>query len=632
MKRKLIRIAICAAIAVGSVFLTLGLGNVRFFQLLNLKAQDAHFVFRGKVPVKDVVIVGIDDKTLETFPELTAFWHRYYADAMRGAALGGAKVFVLDATFAVPVEKYEPGNDSYIAQAYAELTPTMPIVAAYVAEAMGSQQDSRFAVPLNMMAGALGGAGYANMTADNFADDFIRRQELLEAPAPGAPTESLARSEALRAAEKFLGQDAQLKGDDLYLAGRHIPGHDRTIIINYAGPPETVPRVPLYKFYEAYKRNDVKQLTSWVKGKIVMLGPDNSVADRYDTPFYTFASGGKATTPGVEIHANTVNTLLTGKFLQPVPQWVLIAGLIATSGACVAIVTLLTVGQGSIGWIVLLIASLGVTHLIFLQGWIFSTSETILTMTWALIGGIIYRFATAEKKSTFFRSAVALFVGREVATSLEKHQKIDMTGDRRVVTILFTDIRGFTAFCESKDPAVVVDLLNVYMSKMVSIIVKYHGHVNKFIGDGILAVFSDDDPGAIPGDHALRTTRCATEMVSEVVGEFRTGAGYHTGEVVIGNVGSSDKLEFTVLGNTVNLASRLESLNKEQHTRLLMSHEANEMLRGEIDTIYLGSAPVKGKTERMKLFTVTALLDDARIAELRAGDPEHKEEDKEQVV
>jgi adenylate cyclase len=108
-------------------------------------------------------------------------------------------------------------------------------------------------------------------------------------------------------------------------------------------------------------------------------------------------------------------------------------------------------------------------------------------------------------------------------------------------------------------------------------------------------------------------------MVEQVIGEFRTGAGLHSGEVVIGNVGSSDKLEFTVLGNTVNLASRLESLNKDQKTRLLMSEESLEMLEGAIDTIYLGAVPVKGKTEKMKLFTVTALLEESRVRELRAA-------------
>jgi adenylate cyclase len=166
----------------------------------------------------------------------------------------------------------------------------------------------------------------------------------------------------------------------------------------------------------------------------------------------------------------------------------------------------------------------------------------------------------------------------------------------------------------------VVDLLNVYMSIMVSIIVKYGGHVNKFIGDGILAVFSDDDPGAKPGDHAIRTAKCGAEMVEQVIGEFRTGAGFHTGEVIIGNVGSSDKLEFTVLGNTVNLASRLESLNKEAKTRLLMSEESREMLGGAIDTVYLGAVPVKCKTEKMKLFSMTSLFDEDRLAEIRAAD------------
>ena len=145
---------------------------------------------------------------------------------------------------------------------------------------------------------------------------------------------------------------------------------------------------------------------------------------------------------------------------------------------------------------------------------------------------------------------------------------------------------------------------------MVSKIVKYHGHVNKFIGDGILAVFSDDDEDALPGDHAFRGVSCATEMVNLHVGDFKTGAGLHSGEVVIGNVGSSDKMEFTVLGNTVNLASRLESLNKENKTKLLLSEETREMAGKGIDTYYLGAVPVRGKTEPMKIYTVRSLVTD----------------------
>jgi adenylate cyclase len=233
----------------------------------------------------------------------------------------------------------------------------------------------------------------------------------------------------------------------------------------------------------------------------------------------------------------------------------------------------------------------------------------LLVFVFSLIGGIIYRFATAEKKSSFFKSAVALFVGKDVARSLDQSEKIGLTGKREMVTILFSDIRGFTAFCESKDPAVIVDLLNVYMAIMCRIIVAHHGHVNKFIGDGILAVFSDSDEGAEPGGHALRCIKCATEMVN-APGVFKTGTGMHSGEVVIGNVGSSDKMEFTVLGDTVNLASRLESLNKEHKTKLLMSGSTCEMAGGAIDTVYLGEVPVRGKSEPMKLYTAASLMTD----------------------
>lgn len=619
MKKNSKRALICAAIALGSVLLTLLMGNVQFFRGVDLKAQDAHFVLRGPLPTKDIVLLEIDDKTRREFAEPLLFWHPHYADAMRAVAAGGAKVMVLDIAFGINVTTYAKDHDSILAGAFSEVAPQMPIVCAFVSTPVEQQQNPDFAVPLNMMASVFGLSAFPNLTVDD--DDFARRQELMEAPKAGVPTETLPRGLALRAAEKYLGKDVELHDGKLSLAGREIPLDSHGFMtINYAGPADTFPRVSVFDAIQALKAGNQAQLAKWFQGKAVLMGTDD-IGDRRATPFYTsFTSSGKWTTPGVEIHANTFRTLVTGEFLRPTPDALRVAALLVAAGLCVTAVTAFTaITFTALGSSLVLMALLAATHLLFRAGWLLSTSQMLLSFAWALLGGVIYRFATAEKKSSFFRSAVALFVGRQVASSLDESNKISMTGKRQMVTILFTDIRGFTAFCESKDPAVVVDLLNVYMSTMVSIIVKYGGHVNKFIGDGILAVFSDDDPGAIPGDHAIRTTKCAAEMVEQVIGEFRTGAGYHSGEVVIGNIGSSDKLEFTVLGNTVNMASRLESLNKDQKTRLLMSEESREMLGGAIDTVYLGAVPVKGKTEKMKLYSVVSLFDEARLAEIRSG-------------
>ncbi len=613
MTQRLKKNLIISAIAVAAALATMGLSKFRFFELLKLKAQDVHFVLRGTLPVKDIVLIGIDNETLSNpdFLDPSLFWHKHYADAIGGAAEGGAKAFVLDVTFAIPVEPYEkdpnPHMDSDLASTFVSTLPIMPVVCAFVPEAMGAQREGLGAVPLNMIAGAMGMSAYANLTDD--PDAFVRTQELIEAPDPKDQSRPLTRSMALRAAEKFLGVEANFRNGELYLGDRRIPANrDRQLTINYAGPPGTVPRIPLYKFNEAAKKHDIATLEKWVKGKVVLLGPDNS-GDRHNTPFYTAFAGEKYTTPGVEVHANTLRTLLTGDYLQPVPDWARVLGLLLSAGISVAMAASFKPSQTAAWALIALVLGLVSTHVLFRAGWLLSTSEVTIAYTIALLGGMIFRFATAEKKSSFFRGAVALFVGKQVASSLEQSEKIALTGKRQTVTILFTDIRGFTAFCESKDPAVVVDLLNTYMQVMVSAIVKYHGHVNKFIGDGILAVFSDDDEGAQPGDHAYRSMACATEMVTADAAGFKTGAGIHSGEVVIGNVGSSDKMEFTVLGNTVNLASRLESLNKEQKTKLLLSQETLEMSGGRIDTSYVGEVPVRGKTEPMKLYTVKSLVE-----------------------
>jgi adenylate cyclase len=614
MKKKWRHWAFCAVLAVGSALGASLLSDLRFFQILNLKAYDAHFVARdlfGKPPaIPNIVLLLADQKTLDTFPDLRLFWHKHYANVIRAAGQAGAKVIGLDLAFGIPVEKYEPDYDRLLGEAVS--TSPIPVVCAYATEINTNPEAQR--IPINMLSAALGLAGFANLTADS--DDFVRRQELTEPPPLSPNDPPPAHSLALRVAEKFAGSDAEWQNGKLVFQGHTVPiAADRSIAINYAGPAGTFPSVSLADFENAAKAGNMDQLRKWVNGKVVLVGSDE-LGDRRDTPFVTLFSGTKWLTPGVEIHANTVRTLLTRSYLVPAPQWGRALALLLATTFAVLAVTWFAASRAVAVVLLELMAILVATHLLFERGIVISTSEVLVATSLGLVASLVYRWATEENRGDLFHRAVSLFVSKELASSLEESNAIGLSGKREEVTILFTDIRGFTAFTEQaseeQGPEVVVQLLNEYMATMVGIIVMYHGHVNKFIGDGILAVFSDDDEGAQPGDHPLRAVRCATRMVT-ARSRFETGAGIHTGVVVVGNVGSADKMEYTVLGDTVNLASRLESLNKEHHTKLLMTGTTQGRLGNLVETSHLGQAPVRGKALPIDLYTVTSLVVKAAV-------------------
>jgi adenylate cyclase len=603
MKRTRRRWAISAAIAVVCTIGTWLLGSVPFFQILNLKALDAQFVFRGRVPTSNIILLVADDKTLNTFHEPQIFWHPYYAQAIKAAGEAGARVIGLDLAFGIPVEKWEPDYDRILAEAVSTtvLTSGVPVVCGYV-EALNTNQ-AILPIQINMIAAAMGLSAFVNMTAD--PDDFVRRQELVSADVP--PN----RSFAMRVAEKYIGQDATFQNDRLMLGGNDIPtSSDRSIFINYAGPAGTFPRVSLADFIAAARAGESGRLRNWVNGKIVLVGTD-TMADRFNTPFFTRFSGSRWNTSGVEVHANTIRTILDRCYLAYAPEWGRLAGLLLASAVTVTAVVGLAAGQVGAALLAECLGVLVLTQILFLNGLILSASEMLVAVTLSGIGATVYRLATAESRGDLFRKAISLFVGHQLATALEHAQSIQLSGKRQEVTIMFSDIRGFTAFTEKTSeeagPEVVVQVLNEYMKLMVAIITAYGGQVNKFIGDGILAVFSDDDNGAAPGDHAVRAVQCAVRMVL-APNRFETGVGIHTGLAVIGNVGSSDKMEYTVLGDTVNLASRLESLNKEHKTKLLMSATTQSLLGNQVPTTAIGAVMVRGKTAPIFLYSVPATL------------------------
>src|SRR5260370_10818481 len=277
--RKLKRWAIIAAIASGAVIATVLLGHVRLFQLLHLKAGDLHFLVRGKQPTSNIVILAVDNRSLEHFDELMMFWHPYYAEVIRAVGGGGAKVIGLDHNFVVGVSKWEPENDAILMQSVNETAAVTPVICGFVPSMTATQK--KWPVPLNILAAALNQFGFVNLTVD--PDDFVRNQDLIH--------EQLYRSLAFLLAAKFRSVDAKIENARLMFSGRAVPiTPERTITINYASPPRTFPFISISDFIEASRKGEKDRIRQWAGGKAVLIGSD-LFEGRHRPPFYTAFSG-----------------------------------------------------------------------------------------------------------------------------------------------------------------------------------------------------------------------------------------------------------------------------------------------------------------------------------------------------
>jgi adenylate cyclase len=199
------------------------------------------------------------------------------------------------------------------------------------------------------------------------------------------------------------------------------------------------------------------------------------------------------------------------------------------------------------------------------------------------------------------------FTNPHVARQLVERGGIE-TG-RRDVTLLFSDIRGFTTLSETRKPEEVIALLNRYFSLQVDVVFRHGGSLDKFIGDCIMAIWGAplDDPG-----HARRAVACALDMADTLQAfkrelgaehmDFDVGIGLHSGPAVVGLMGSQKRLEYTAIGDTVNLASRIEGLTKDAHRRILVSRDTMERCGGEFDFMAAGSYKVKGRAQEVELY------------------------------
>jgi adenylate cyclase len=364
------------------------------------------------------------------------------------------------------------------------------------------------------------------------------------------------------------------------------------------------------------------------QGKIVLVGQSSEMGkDLFASPFSRFSpSDAKAAErpmlSGTEIHGAATESLLSGNVLrtvQPVPRVAL--GLFLAF----VLVVLSFRNRWYIAiavYAVLAACTFEAAALLFDHNHLWMPFVSIeASLLVALPAGLGYRSIEERRLKNRMEAErgqlMGLFeryVSADVAAEIWKNRDtITLAGEERVATILFSDIRSFTAMTCGVPSQQVLAWLNRYLTAMDAVIKENRGFLNKFIGDGIMVVFGAPLSEG-PREDACRAVRCALEMLASVEkwnatkpsGEphLKIGIGIHTGQVTAGNVGSPNRLEYSVIGDTVNLASRLEALTKEFKSPIVLSPATFEHIRGQFSTVSLGDAQVRGFTDSIPLYTV----------------------------
>ena len=415
-------------------------------------------------------------------------------------------------------------------------------------------------------------------------------------------------------------------GDAIRIRDRRLPlavtrlhgGEQRTMLVDYRAPTVLADGTRPYRTYEArhlmwaehqLQNGEKPDLDPGLfRDAIVFVGATASgTHDVFQTPF------GGSTMPGIQVHASMADSLLSNRFLRPAPAASRRAAVLLLAVVAGIVTVFLSYQLAVASAAVIAVAWTGATLLAFDRGVWLSLAQPVAAIGLTLFAGTAYRYFVEDREKRKVKKLFGRYVSRDVYAQLLAHpERAELGGARREMTVLFSDIRGFTAVTEKGEPEALVAQLNEYFTRMVDIVFRHHGTVDKFVGDMVMALFGApmDDP-----DHAEHAVAAAVEMVREL-GELNRswaarggapldiGIGVNSGEMIAGNIGSSAIMSYTVIGDNVNLGSRLESLNKDYKTRIIVSDATRVRLKGGYDVRALGEVIVKGKTRPVAIFEV----------------------------
>ena len=468
--------------------------------------------------------------------------------------------------------------------------------------------------------GKPGAMGYALVDMPIEEDGFVRDFNLFTVGHP--PSVSF----PIFLAQQYAGETIQpgRRGTVSFL-GHAVPFHDRKLSTALIGAWGTDPATHI----SAMDVVNGKVAPETFSDKLVLIGQSSDAArDTFLTPLFRVAgkNGVRERMGGTDILAGAMRSLLEGRTVHPAPVWLTWFFLLASAVAAGCFLLFYELGHGVARLLLLMVVCAVVPMFLYAHWryWLpFFPSQLAMLFTVPLALGLQFvqerllsREAAQQREQLM--SLFSSYVDPAVAETIWKRRsELSLGGEEHVATVMFTDIRGFTALSAGQPPAEVLRWLNRYLTAMDEVIREHGGFLNKFIGDGLMIIFGLPLSQGGPKQDATRALQAALAMLERVnrlnqeqaadptLPKLRIGAGIHTGPLMAGSIGSATRQEYSVIGETVNLASRLESLNKSFKTEILLSEATMEMVGEAFPGLEsLGEARVAGLEEPVPVYTL----------------------------
>jgi adenylate cyclase len=596
-----------------SVLWGLALGSVvalvhvlGLLESLELKTVNHRFEMRGaEKPRFPIVLVTVDEDSFDNL-HLRWPWPRsVHARLLDEIGKGSPRAVAFDILFPEPT-KDRPQEDQLLAAAMARRRNVFLAMVIKPMETLSAGvrvTSVRVDRPIPLLRERAAGEGFSNVIRGS--DGFVREADIVRMH-QDQKVPSLAK-----------GLYDRLARD---LPAAPIPPETRRILVNFRGPRGTFPTLPYYQVVTGELPSEL------FRDKIVLVG--SSALTLQDLHLAPFATAGNPT-PGTEILANVLDNLLAGDSLRALPnplrrfvvgEWypqnpwyvlpILVVAILATLIADrfrPLRAFLLTAG------IWLAFGAACIVAFAWGRFWVeFVPISVALVIPYGVT--VLRNFAHEER----VRREMARFFSPEIARQIAHDRTgLVIASKRRPISVLFSDIRNFTSISEGLPPEEVVELLREYFNTMVPIVLKHGGTLDKYVGDALMGLFGAPLP---QGDHAIRALRAALEMVAQIPllspkwearsgRPLQIGVGVNTGEAVVGVMGADSRREYSAIGDTVNLASRLEGVTKDFKTPIVVSHATVLALGDRFRVRELSELKVKGRQESVRVYAVDGELD-----------------------